>query len=509
MERDKRVSKEPTEAIPPEQSQDIKQVLTLPPYKLASFLANESLQSNGGCVSLVLDSLAAISPIRAALALCDLSSLRLAPRPGEIGCRAQEELKEIIQSCRLFGEIRAELLTLPTLDAMRCRRDLLKLQDHHTGDPTLIALYAVAAPQYYLPTFLRREVWFDNRAGWNESALHRHYAKLARESWEPVSAAPELSEHNRQILHEFQEEISPTLFPIERYGYGSVADVLECAPIDQDMWGDRDVWGFVNLWAESPDETPSRYFQCADSAPTARSFFVARGIPADVYVLSIGGIFHNVCIVFFEEHRAEYMRTVPVLVDATPYNGLYRIEPGHRELSADILNPIDCAGVYSQRKKPLAFVGGDRLAVTPTGLAPWSCQELKSGRARVFTFGGVTAQQKQTGWIVERGTPEYHGNGIRAPRPEVTLYVAPTSGDRFEQLRSGRPFIACGYHQEGGTATLHHCSMSTSKEQEISELRAELLEELQPIATEHLSQVEKMIARFSYPLDERAFHRRR
>jgi hypothetical protein len=475
-------------------------ILELPPYKLASFLDTESRQQNGGRVPEILDTLASQSPTRAALALADLCGLRIHEDYQGDEREVATQLCGLLDRCQSLSEIRDAMQSLPTLDAITCRRELFKVDGFAALDATAAAMYAIMAP--YSPPFQLEKACREiiQTSSPKEELPHKRFSQRSKENCEPLTAHPQLSPANQAFLREFREKIAPKLFPPEKYGYSALSDVVECLPLS------GDVWGIHNPWGESPDLPSPHCHQCADSAPAARSFFVSRGIPAEVYVMSLGNVWHNVCVAFFEEQRADGLRHVPVLVDESPYGGFYSIESGNRDASVYFTNTLGIHSVIKQRAAPLAFVGGDRLRVPNAGLAPWFCEELPSGRGRVIGFGGIIASQRSAAWIVERGTPEYHGRGIRAPRPEVHLYVMPHRETEFEALRSfGGPFVAVPFYQDSKGAVPYNWNHGSGENSEISRLRAELAAELEPLATRHLANIHAMVARSGYSLSERVF----
>jgi hypothetical protein len=478
-------------------------VLELPPYKLARFLEAESQQPDGGLAPEILDALASQSPTHAALALADLCGLRMHENFRGNRAAVKDELCGMLPRCLSLAEIRDAMLTVPTLDAITCRRELFKMTGFEAFDATAAAMYAIMGDRS-MPTQIEGAGRFLTRVSSASPEMpHQHFSRMSKETCEPLTAQPLLSPANAALLTEFGSHIAPTLFPPERYGYGALANELEFVPFEEK----EDVWGIRAPWGESPDLPSSRCHQCADSAPAARSFFVSRGIPADVYVMSLGNLYHNVCIAFFQEQRADGPKCVPVLVDASPYNGFYSVEQGERDTSVFFNNALGTHGVVGQRALPLAFVGGDRLHVSNAGLAPWCCEELPSGRGRIIGFGGVMASQKEASWLSERGTPEYYGNGIRAPRPELSLYVMPHSGNELEALRTwSGPFLSVVFYQDSGRAVAcNDWTGSAPKDESAVQLRAQLIAELEPLAQRHLADVHAMVKRSGYSLAERVF----
>lgn len=479
---------------------NLQAILELPPYKLATLLELESRLPDGGRIPEILDTLASHSPTRAALALADLCGLRIHQGPQDDRRAVAIELFRLLERCQSLAEIRDAMQTIPTLDAITCRRELFKIGGFAALDATGAAMYAVMTPDS-LPIQLERAGRHLTRdPSTKDQALHKRFSLTSKETCEPLTAHPQLSPAHQALLGQFREEIAPTLFPPEKYGYGALSDMLECLPLQGDVWGIRNPWG------ESPDLPSTHCHQCADSAPAARSFFVSRGIPADVYVINLGNVCHNVCVVFFEERRAEGLRHVPVLVDESPYGGFYSIEEGERDISVYFDDALGIQSVIKQRASPLAFVGGDRLHIPNAGLAPWCCEELPSGRGRVIGFGGVMASQKSGSWVAERGTPEYYGNGIRVPRPELSLYVLPHRGNELEALRSfSGPFVAIAFYQDSGRAVPYDWNQSSPQDKEISRLSTELVAEIEPLATRHLADIHAMVQRSGYSLTERVF----
>jgi hypothetical protein len=116
------------------------------------------------------------------------------------------------------------------------------------------------------------------------------------------------------------------------------------------------------------------------------------------------------------------------------------------------------------------------------------------------------ASQKYGGWLPERGTPEYYGNGVRTPRLAFSAYVMPYQGDALESLLSWQPFLSLDYHDESGQAvSCGYVSHEHTRDESLAQLRAELLQEVQPIATRHLKDIKSMVERSGYSLAERIF----
>ncbi len=221
--------------------------------------------------------------------------------------------------------------------------------------------------------------------------------------------------------------------------------------------------------------------------------------------MSVGGLYHNVCIAFFEEEGSNGRKLVPTLVDVSPFGGFYELSAAPHSLSPSFLNPLNTGAVFGQRAKPLPFIEASGFGVDNNGLLPWCCEDLPSGRARVIGFGGIVANQKYGGWLPERGTPEYYGMGIRSPRPELTLYVMPRKGDPLAAL-SHTQFISLGYHEVSGEAVSYgYVPQEQIQNESLAQLRAGLQHELQPIATRRLREIKAMVERFGYSLEERAF----
>jgi hypothetical protein len=481
----------------------IHEFLALPSYALASRLQYESQHPDGGDFPLILDMLANQNPYRAALALADLSGMALNKNLSEHYDPAARKFAALLSRCELLPLIHDAMLLLPTLDAILARRVFMNVRDTRFLDITAAAMYAVMRPNHHEKAPLQiGAASYSLPDGFlmpnRDAGLHARYSKMADELCEPVSQHPSLSPHNQQLLSLFRDELAPKLFPIQRYGYGSISDVLEISQISPDRWA------FKNPWGETPDAPSPFCHQCADSASAARSFFVSHGVPADVYSMSVGSTFHNVCVAFFQEQRPTGMKFIPTLVDASPYNGFYQVSDRNQTNYASFRNPISTCDVFNQRKASVPFVEAEGFSLATTGLAPWFCEDLPSGRARIIGFGGVMANQKS--WWPERGTPEYYGHGIRAPRPEVSLHIIPRTGDPLESLVTRKGCIHLSFHSALGEAVLHgHVPTEQIENESFAQLRAELLREVQSIAARHLQAVTALVERSGYSLEERVY----
>jgi hypothetical protein len=483
----------------------LQEALSLPAYALTSFLQRQSLLPDSGAVPLILDALASHSPTRAALALADLSGVILNKSVTSDGKAAAHTLAMSLSRCNSLPLIYEAMLSLPTLDAIVCRQLVLQMQDSKFLDATAAAMYSLMRPDplYELPEQIRAPSFYLPEIGQSSKRariVHERYSQLARETCEPITYQPDLSARNQRLLSEFRDQIAPKLFPIQNYGYGSIAGALDFIKISQDLWAIKNPWG------DTPDAPSLACHQCADSAPAARSFFVSRGIPADVYIMRIGTLYHNVCVAFFHEERPRGIKVVPTLVDASPYNGFYQLNQTSHCIAPSFLNPIGSYEVFKQRQTPVPFVYASGLRADASALAPWCCEDLPSRRARLIGFGGVMASQKYGGWLPERGTPEYYGNGVRTPRLAFSAYVMPYQGDALESLLSWQPFLSLDYHDESGQAvSCGYVSHEHTRDESLAQLRAELLQEVQPIATRHLKDIKSMVERSGYSLAERIF----
>jgi hypothetical protein len=500
-----RPADEPNPSLQHRASTTVLQALSLPPYALTTLLQRESSLADGGDVPVILDTLARQNPTRAALALADLSGMILKNRFSQDYDSEPHPLGTILSRCETLSLIREAMLSLPTLDAIGCRHAFLQIRDSQFLDATAAAMYSIIRPHplYDPPKQIHNASYYlphGDHMPYRVQSLHKRYSQIAAERCERITNNPELSPRNEQLLSEFRHQIAPKLFPVQNYGYGSLSDILEISKFS------RDLWAIKNPWGDSPDAPSPLCHQCADSAPAARSFFVSHGVPADVYIMRIGTVCHNVCVVFFQEERPSGIKLVPTLVDASPYDGFYELDGTQWIRPPSFLNPIGSFDVFNQRSSPLSFVEAVGFGGNRSALAPWCCEDLPSGRARIVGFGGVVACQKYGGWLPERGTPEYYGGGIRTPRPELSLYVMPRKGDQLECLLSGYPFISLSCHENSGrTVWNDYVSPSEAQNEFLAQLRADLLQEIQPIASRHLHSIRAMIERSGYSLEERVF----
>lgn len=461
-------------------SHTLNSLIDTPHYTLVSKLAGECASSNEAFVSDALDALAYQDPTRAALVLTDVSIQSI--QSTNCISRNSSPLK-CVQSSLLKSRSKDILVEhlerLPTFDAMKCRFEVAGIGGYRMLGLSVGAL-ALLTNKGGLPSYLSWMKKFLSREDLNHENLAR-FIETSRQQFAPLSDKPQLSQANHRIMDEYQHTIARALFRPERYGYGHVCDVLQLAA------GHKMAARVQGLWGNSLDEPSLLFHQCADSAPTTRSFFVSRGIPADVYVVTIGGIAHNITVAFFSENG----RFVPVVADASPYAGFYSIKNHCGRSDIQFINPLGITNIYSQRADALPIVSGDfRFQADVSGLLPWFCEELSCAPGRIIGFAGVSAWQK-VGYA-ERGTPEYYGNGERSRHLAIEIAVLPHVGSSLSQPADS-PFIQVNLIHKGNQTTIEDSNTT---------LHPQLAAHIVEIAKKHFPDVERTIRRLGIDFDQ-------
>jgi hypothetical protein len=405
-------------------SELVQRIVHLPHYEGVKALHSEVIAlPDGGCVPKVLDRIAHDNPIRAAIIFCDIVGLSILPIEKGGGWESNKQIARkvaaILNRCESVDRIREEIMKLPLVDASTVRESVLGLKAIEAYGPTKAAEELIVRPsdvQRYHAAKRGEGAFYD------PSKLDSQRFELAETLFRPMTDKPNLSARNEAILSEYVTTIAPEMFPIERYGYGAIHDTLETEAQRKGLIAIKIPWNAL------PDAPSHHSHQCADAASTTRSFFASKGIPSDVYVMSVAGINHNVAIAFFKEGD----RFLPVVVDVSPFGGAYSIgergflasSESRPESRVDFKNPLGTRDVFGQRGESAPAVLGDfPWDGLPTGLAPWFGCELPSGDARMVGFGGVVAFQDGPAWLRERGTPEFYGNGVRDPYVGFQLII--------------------------------------------------------------------------------------
>ncbi len=383
-------------------------------YSSIESLINILAHSGTRLVAERLDAIAANDPRRAAIAVCDLYSYRkpLENRDYEYSeYRAYEsQMKRTITSMnRVLSHLQhregvlEELSQLPTLDGYRFRRQVL---GHSLNESAVLPSAAVLriTTDSDIPEIICNGYLADRDKG----ILKEQIARALEQRFTPLADQPTLNPRNHALLERFYEVVrNENLFPIEKYGYAGVSKELERA---KDNYGVAQV---VIPWSKNFDLPNPNCHQCHDSALTARSYFSALGVPSDLWIATIGGTLHNVTIVYFPEANG----FTPVVVDASPYGGMYSVEPQNGQKHLTFHNPVGMQEVRAIRARAMPIMCGDAFyRARINGLLPWFCHDLPKGKGRIVAMAGVQANQKNGGLFVRSWSAEARGRGIRHPK---------------------------------------------------------------------------------------------
>ena len=346
---------------------------------------------------------------------------------------------------------------LPTLDGHHLRTELLG-HDRTESVSRLLAMITHLRSSWTEDLFesfdfagLSRD---ERRDCQEDSEFSGKLQSAAQRSFNPLCTVGELDGRARHLCDEFNSSLGAKYFPPEKYGYSSGAHMLalEMPEKIQSEFGYRVAGGeegersrdlrarmqarvFVP-WADTPDLPSDFGHQCVDSASSARSFFVSRGIPADVYLVRIDGMFHNVCVAFFKEDG----RFTPVVVDPSPFDGAYTLAGAQRPT---FWRPQSISTVYSVRRGGLPFADGFFWSSELTGFLPWSCVDIPEGR--IVAFAGVRDEQLKSHLRWERGTDEYYGRGERERSPGfIAYFISNKSGPETGPMPNIRVVVQGG-----------------------------------------------------------------
>jgi hypothetical protein len=474
-------------------------LLVLPHYALVQAASGCFREGRYELLVEIVSALAASSAEQAGIVVSDLYGVTKQSPQG------WSEFLSRLRASPSWGEVDGSLRELPTLDAHEFRTQML---GHDRRQSALQQLSMVAHLRGSFTQGLHelfRFIGYSRLVSCDEvrdPALGDMLKTEAYARYNPVASPDELSGRPRYLCDEFAATIQKRFFPVDRYGYGSGADALTLEmPLGSEKSGSRyqflggdegekqrNLNARVNAklivpWPDTPDLPPLIGHQCVDSASSARSFFVGRGIPADIYLIQIGTLYHNVCVAFFQEKG----RYTPVVVDASPFGGAY---PLKGEAGATVWRPQLIESVYNVRNKGLPFVAenswgglGSRSG-NLSGFLPWACVEIPEGR--VITFAGIYDQPVHPNRCWERGTPEFYGRGERFRCLGFAVSVIPSS---------------C----EGQTQTMHRITVkSVDGSFEILEQSSDLPNSLRnrvyKILKGQLRGVQETVARLNLPL---------
>ena len=442
-----------------------------------------------------IDAVAANDPRRAAILLSDLYSYRkpledrdhtyLEHRAYETGMkRTTASMNRVVSHLQNRDSVLEQLSQLPTLDAYRFRREVLA---HTLNDSAVLPSAAVLriTGERDIPEI----VWSGYLADKERDLFSQNIADVMRQRFASPVDKPTLSPRYQTLLEHFHERVRvENLFPLERYGYAGISKELERA---------KDSYGVAQValpWRKNLDLPNPDCHQCHDSALTARSYFSALGIPADIWVVGIGDTLHNIAVVYFPEANG----FTPVVVDASPYGGMYSVEAPNGKKQVTFFNPVGIQEVRRIRGSTMPIMSGDGFyKARINGLLPWFCQDLSKGKGRIVAMAGVQANQEHGGFFVRSFSVEARGRGIRDPKIVLSLTLFPGKDSKFAQ-KSGKP---CGSlvvtEKKNGTLKI------LEQDPNLSEKKvARMLE----VAKERFSSIKKTVDRLDIDLRKRVFN---
>jgi hypothetical protein len=389
----------------------------------------------------LVEAIAATSDVRAAIFLSDLYS------------STKESFKEwrglltALRGTPSWHDVEQAIRALPTIDGHHFRMEVLGLE---RSESVMRQLAMIAHMRSSFSEDLFELFDFvglsaeEKRLYQADSELSAKLQSIAEPLFNATRAPGELSGRARLLCEEFNSSIGARYFAPERYGYSCVAHMLalEMPEKTRSEFGyriaggadgerNRDVRARMQArvlvpWSDTPDLPNVLAHQCVDSASSARSFFVSKGIPADVYLLRVGTMYHNVCVVFFEQDG----RFTPVVFDPSPFEEAYPFIGPHK---ATFWRPQSISTVYSVRRGGLPFADGFFGGRGLSGLLPWSCVDIPEGR--VIAFAGVRDEQCKPHLRWEGGTDEYYGRGERERSPGFLVRFIPNdAGGQTEPM---------------------------------------------------------------------------
>ncbi len=482
------------------------------PFSHYSFVGSlaEALQKNDR-VSVVqqLDAIALSDPRRVAICLADVYQYRLPMENLDpvFGAGAESEplkrevatsMQGVLQSLASPQRVLQELQTLPTVDAYRFRREVLQEAASscallltaavqritgRTGVPEVLANESL--PNYQQQIELKQ--WSgDGRFLKEVERSAKYFGHLAH----PGSLSP----RHQALLEEFNSAVvRGDFFAIERYGYEPVRKELS-------RMKKLEIGGVALVatpWSESLDLPAATHHQCQDAALTARSFFSARGIPAEIWVGSVADTQHAVAVVYFPEEPV----WKPTVVDVSPYGGTYAVRPeGGGGEQLELLCPSGIMTLRRCRANPQPIVKGSNLfrygVPVKNGVLPWFCQDLPDKAGRILGYAGVLAEQVKDRHSLGQFSSYFSGRGVREPKIILELTLFPGLESEFVR-RSGQPGGAIAVtNKKSGKLEILQANDNLSEQQ---------VKALLQIATERFPRVAKTIERLDIDLRKRDF----
>lgn len=411
----------------------LREMLAKPHYSMVETVARCVADGRLENVLDLLGALASSDLTRAALCMGDLYSAT------HSNAKAWHELARASGSLPWMRAVQERLADLPVVDAHRFRVEVLG----HDSVKSASKIAKVFSKEGARSTLGLRRIGADARDLRREEvgAISDFVEAAVKSDTRSVAVPSSLSARDFQLCLEFDSSVAAVHFAPENYGYSSGARSLR---LDESYRhssrlsaGERrgrvesSKEALARLaskvfveWGISPDLPGPCGHQCVDSASAARSFFVSRGVPCDVYLLGLGSITHNVAVAFFENGERRYQ---PVVIDASPFAGSYSVSG---QGAPTIWRPQTIADIYAVRKVSMPFAQGYFGAYAGGGgFLPWSYVEVK-GVGKVIGFAGIRDEHVRIRNCMVQGTDEFYGRGERVRSPALSLTVIlPSHGD--------------------------------------------------------------------------------
>jgi hypothetical protein len=464
-------------------------------YRMVESLGKLLTHKGSTAVAQRLDAVAEADPRRAAIALADLYADRK-PLENHRACyeetlaynkqmtQTTASMVRVIVRLQRRDDVLEALEALPTLDAYRFRTDVLK---HKLIEAVILTSAAVlrVAGGTDLPEIVCMN-WLQEA---ERGALRERISSIISQRFESLANEPVLGLRNQVVLQQFHELVQRSgLFSIEKYGYAEVSNTLQRA---------KDVGGVAQVhvpWGESFDLPHPDCHQCNDSALTARSYFSGMGIPSDVWIVNIGSTLHNVTVVYFSEGD----KFVPVVVDASPYGGMYSVRTPQGMEHIDFCNPVGIQEIRATRAMTMPIMCGDHFYGTKlNGLIPWFSQDLPNEEGHIVAMAGVQANQTSGGFLVRSYSAQAQGRGERDPKVVMSLLLFPGKDSKFAR-ESGKP---CGSvlvtEKKNGKLKTLEVDQDLSKKQV-----ARMLE----VASKRFPSIKETVERLHIDLSKRVFN---
>lgn len=491
--RDKSTDAIPEASLPP--LQGAREALAMSHYDLVKAVVSSLREGRGEQVSDILESLASHSPTRAALVVSEVLALLSQNSFEDQGER--RSLCDIVAQSRVGDALRDELSRLPTIDAHQARLSLC-------GSDYVDSMALVLAPMMILrgegDRILSNAVQvLDDRRGSDEyrkdpEKVRQITERAMLERFLPLTLPEQLGPGHAHVVEDFYRHARDAFKP-ELYGYERSCELLtlelgvtRLSGLAHRTTGGEEGYAsrlrekamrarvFVP-YSDSPDRAGVHGHQCVDSASVARSFFSQRGIPSDIFLVTVGEMYHNVTVAYFSEKD----KHLPVLVDVSPFGGFY---PPTGEGAASYWRPQSAVHVFGVREHSLPFVEGFLGPRAQSGMIPWFCEDTSLGR--VVGFAGVCDRQVHRDREWERGTDEWYGNGEKVRLPAISLTLFTKGG---QQIFDETPKVM--FVLDGNDVRVQESSKGCP---------SHVLAELKRLAATHIGPVRDTIDRLSIPI---------